>query len=143
MADGRGSTQAADALSALYAAVLALPAADMRQAAILSDLLQELDSITQARRTRLLLAAGTVPDVLWGVLLTGAIATLGFTFFFGARNYRAQALMTGMLAVIVYMALFVVVEIEHPFSGPVSVEPEGLRVALAELQRPPSLNVPR
>ena len=54
-----------------------------------------------------------------------------------ARSLRAQALMSAMLAAMVFMALFVVVEVEHPFSGPVSVEPSGMRVALAELQKSP------
>jgi hypothetical protein len=133
MAQGRGSTEVGETLSALYATVLAVPVADGRQAAILGALLQQLDSLTQARRTRLLLAAGTVPDMLWGVLLTGAGATLGYTFFFGAPSIRAQLLMSTILVIIVCMALFVVVEIEHPFTGVVSVEPAGLQFALTEL----------
>ena len=64
MAQGRSTTQAGDTLSALYGAVLTVPTPDRRQGVVLSEVLQELDSITQARRTRLLLAAGTVPEVL-------------------------------------------------------------------------------
>ena len=135
MAQGRGSTEVTETLSALYAAVLAVPVSDERQAAILGALLEQLDSITQARRTRLLLAAGTVPDMLWGVLLTGAGATLGYIFFFGAPSIRAQLMMSTILVVMVCMALFVVVEIEHPFTGPVSVEPVGLQIALTELSK--------
>ena len=136
MAQGRGSSQVGEALSALYAAVLAIPAADGRQGIILAELLQQLDLLTQARRTRLLLAAGTVPDMLWGALLTGAGATLGYIFFFGTPSIRAQLLMSALLVTMVCMALFVVVEIEHPFTGPVSVEPAGLQIALTELSKP-------
>ncbi len=136
MSEGRGSTQVGETLSALYAAVLAIPVLDGRQGAILSELLQQLDSITQARRTRLLLAAGTVPDMLWGALLTGAGATLGYIFFFGTPSIRAQLLMSALLVIMVCMALFVVVEIEHPFTGTVSVEPAGLEIALTEFSKP-------
>lgn len=136
MAQGRRGTEVGESLSALYAVVLATPAPDGRQGAILAEMLHQLDSVTEARRARLLLAGGTVPEVLWGVLLTGAAATLGYLFFFGATSIRAQVLMSAMLVVIVCMALFVVVEIEHPFSGAVSVEPAGLEIALAELSKP-------
>ena len=135
MAQGRGSPEVGERLSALYGAVLAIPASDGRQATILAALLQQLDSITEARRTRLLLAAGTVPAVLWGVLLGGAGATLGYTFFFGTRSIRAQLLMSAMLVAMVCMALFVVVEVEHPFSGPISVDHSGLQIALGEVSR--------
>jgi hypothetical protein len=135
MSQGRGSTQVGDTLSALYAAVLAIPAHDERLAAILADMLQQLDTITEARRTRLLLAAGTVPGMLWGALVTGAGATLGYIFFFGTPSIRAQLAMSALLVIMVCMALFVVVEIEHPFTGPVSVEPLGLQIALTELSK--------
>lgn len=59
-----------------------------------------------------------VPDVVWLVLFCGAVLTVGFTFFFGAADLRAQTAMTGVLAVLVFAALFAVVEIDHPFTGP-------------------------
>jgi hypothetical protein len=58
------------------------------------------------------------------------VVTLSFTCFFGAQSIRAQTLMTGMLAAVIFMALFVAVEIDHPFTGPVSVGPEAMRIAL-------------
>jgi hypothetical protein len=133
MARNEVSPQAGRALDALYAAVLAVRPGGLRELAIMSDLLTNLDAITQARRTRLVLATGIVPGVLWVVLVGGAIVTLSFTFFFGSRSIRAQTLMTGMLAAIIFMALFVAIEIDHPFTGPVSVGPEALHGALETL----------
>jgi Na+/proline symporter len=130
MAVGTVSREGTRSLDALYAAVLAFDPRTPRESAIMAELLTVLDSVTLGRRTRLLLASGIVPDVLWAVLFAGAAVTLSFTFFFGSRSVFAQALMTGMLAAIIFMALFVVVEIDHPFSGPVSVGPEAMRLAL-------------
>jgi len=130
MAKGKTTQKAGVALDGLYAAVLAIRPDGLRELAIMNDLLTNLDAITQSRRTRLVLATGIVPGVLWVVLLGGAVVTLGFTFFFGSQSIRAQTLMTGMLAAIIFMALFVAIEIDHPFTGPVSVGPEALRSAL-------------
>lgn len=134
MRRGKLSLAAARALDGLYAAVLAVNPAVPREPPIVSDMLRQLDSITQARRERLLLATGIVPGVLWMVLFTGAVVTLAFTFFFGSESARAQALMTGMLSAVIFMALLVAVEIDHPFTGPVSVGTEAFQAALEQFE---------
>jgi hypothetical protein len=126
------SHEAQDALDGLYAATLRLGDTGTRQQAVLVEMLHQLDLITQARRTRLHLATGIVPGMLWGVLVTGGLLTVGFTFFFGTRNLRAQVLMTGILAVIVFMGMFVIVSINHPFTGPVRVESQALETVLVD-----------
>ncbi len=73
-----------------------------------------------------------MPIVLWEALLFGGLLTVGFTYFFGTVNLRAQVLMTGILAFIVFMGLYVIVSIEHPFTGPVHVEPYPLERVLAD-----------
>jgi high-affinity Fe2+/Pb2+ permease len=92
----------------------------------------QLDALTQARRSRLHLAVGIVPSMLWAVLTLGGVLTVGFTFFFGTKNLRAQILMTGILSILVFMSLFVIISINHPFTGPVHVDSEPLRNVLAE-----------
>ncbi len=133
MARGKISTFAGRLLTALDAATLACNPHTPRDTVILTELLTQLDTITQDRRTRLLLATGVVPGVLWVGLFAGAAVTLAFTFFFGSRSVYAQALMTGMLAAVIFMALFVIVEIAHPFTGPVSVGPLALQMSLETL----------
>jgi hypothetical protein len=71
------------------------------------------------------------------VLFLGAGLTLGFTFFFGLENLRAQVLMAGMLALVIFLALFVVVAISHPFTGPISVKPEAITEILEDFDPPP------
>lgn len=137
MGQGRMSPQVNAALDRLYGAILALAPNTPRESATMSALLSALDEVTQGRRDRLILATGSVPDVLGAVLFASALVTLAFTFFFGTPSVRAQALMTGMLAAAIFMALFVVAEINFPFTGPVSVKPEALRLALEAVRGTP------
>ena len=137
MASGLESEKTLDALNGLYGAALALDAKDARDAVLLDTVIMELDRVTEARRVRLGLSEGIVPSVVWLVLLAGAATTLGFTFFFGLENTRAQVLMTGMLAVVIFLALFVAISINHPFTGPVRVGPEPIERVLAEHGSPP------
>jgi hypothetical protein len=106
-----------------------------RQATIMGAILTELDNVTQGRRTRLMLAAGVVPSVLWFALVAGAFVTLTFTFFFGSHSVRAQSAMSGMLAAVTFMGLFIVVAIDHPFTGSISVRPDAMEAALETLNQ--------
>ncbi len=139
MGRGRASPVATRALNAVYVTVLPFNPGNRREAVLLSEVLYQLDQVTQARRARLVAASGAVPEVLWLVLIAGAVLTAGFTLFFGTANLRAQAMMTGALAILVFSGLFVIVAIDHPFTGPVRVQPEALAAVLedfGELTRP-------
>jgi hypothetical protein len=132
MARVRASPEVTRALDTLYARELALTRSGSHQQPVLVEMFHQLDNMTQARRARLHLATGIVPGILWGVLVLGGVLTVGFTFFFGTRNLRAQVLMTGILALIVFMGLFVIVSINHPFTGPVHIDGEPLAAVLED-----------
>lgn len=124
MARGEESFEARRKLDALYQAAMRL--ADHRPEAVGVEIMQELGAITESRRSRLHHSMGAVPAPLWVMLTVGALITVGFTFFFGMENLRAQSLMTGALAIIIFLGLFIIVAYDHPFLGEVSVTPEGL-----------------
>ncbi|MBX6373137.1 MAG: DUF4239 domain-containing protein [Acetobacteraceae bacterium] len=130
MARGRGSGAAARALTEVYGAVIAHDAAGIRGEALRAEMLDQLDQVTRARRQRLVLASGVVPGIIWLVLFGGAVLTIVFTFFFGTENLHAQVWMTVMLALMVCTALFVVVAVDHPFTGSVRVTAEALEAVL-------------
>ncbi len=124
MAEGKESREAATALDDLYTAAMRL--GDGKPGAVGVEIMRELGNLTQARRGRLHLAMGVVPPALWTMLLFGALLTISFTYFFGHENLRSQVTMTGGLASIVFLGLFVIVSYDHPFTGEVSIEPHPL-----------------
>jgi hypothetical protein len=132
MAHEGESREVTAALDGLYARTLALAGSGSRPQAVLVEIFTQLDNITQARRSRLHLATGIMPGMLWAVLICGAVLTVTFTFFFGTRNLRAQVLMTGVLSIIVFMGLFVIVAIDHPFTGPVHIDSRPLQRVLQD-----------
>lgn len=130
MGRGEASPSTTHVLDAVYSALLAFKPTDRRGTVLLSETLHQLDVLTQARRARLVVAAGVVPGVIWFVLFGGAILTVGFTLFFATDNLRAQTVMTGALTALIFSGLLVVVVIDRPFAGTVKVTPEALSVAL-------------
>jgi hypothetical protein len=119
-------------LDGLYTAVIAHERHGAGEVAILQEMLSQLDAVTQARRARLALADGIIPGVVWVFLFAGAFITVVFTFFFGSTSLIAQVLMNGLLSALVFIALWVIAEINFPFTGPVQVSKYPLTVLLDE-----------
>jgi len=131
------SSSARRALDAVYGSVLVSLSAQSHSA-LVAEILHQLDEITQARRSRLAAADGTVPGVIWPVLFGGAAVTIGFTFFFGSQNLLAQSFMTGLLSVVIFSGLWIVLVIDRPFSGAVTVAPDAIAKVLAEFGTTPA-----
>ncbi len=129
-----GSQRARHALDAVYAMVLASDVAQRAGNPVMSELLHQLDLLTQARRARLIAAEGIVPGVIWLFLFVGAAVTIVFTFFFGTENLRAQVIMTGLLAFVIFSELLIVIAIDRPFTGSVYVPSTALALVLADFQ---------
>jgi hypothetical protein len=79
--------------------------------------LDQVQRLADARRMRLVAAEEGVPAVLWGVLIFGGVAAIGFTYLFGMENTWAHRLMVLTLATVIGLVLFTIGAMEHPFSG--------------------------
>ena len=119
------------ALDALYRAAMALNRTGTRSTADMSEVFTQLDNLTLARRVRLHLSTGLVPDVIWIALFAGAGLTIYFAVFFGSPNALAQLAMTAFLSILLTFGLVVVISLDHPFSGLVHISPESLERVLA------------
>jgi hypothetical protein len=137
MSVGRSSRVTTQVLNDLYTTLVHFRPADLHDSDVQADLLNQLDEMTRARRDRLVMAEGTVPNVLWFVLFLGAALTISFTFFFGTDNLIAQSCMTGILAAIILSAVLVVIAMDRPFTGAITVSKEPIRAVLEELAPTP------
>jgi hypothetical protein len=135
MSVGGESPEATTALDELYVAAVRLAQSGARTNPVSVAMFHQLDIITEARRSRLHLALGIVPVVLWWALVLGGVLTVAFTYFFGTVNLHAQVLMTCILAFIVFMGLYVIISIDHPFTGPVQVNSAALQRVLDDFAR--------
>ena len=137
MALGHSSHTTNVALNVLYREVVQYRPADLQQADVQNDLFRELDRLTEARRERIVMASGTVPGMIWFVLLFGGGLTIAFTFFFGAQNVMTQSQMTGILAALIFSAVLVIIAIDRPFTGSVVVSKEPIESVLEDFQTAP------
>jgi hypothetical protein len=138
MDDANESSTARLALDAVYGSLLVSSGAEERGSLLIGEILHQLDTITLERRARIAAADGSVPGVIWPVLFGGAIVTIGFTFFFGTQSQLAQSVMTGLLSLMIFSGLLIVLVIDRPFSGAVTVTPDAIAKVLAEFGNAPA-----
>ena len=117
MALGRASPVITKDLRKLSTAILALEPESHRDLALYQDALRLVTEIADNRIERLESANGSVPVILWIVLVLGGGITLGYPAFFASSNLGAQVLMTASLAALVAMSLVLALAFDFPFTG--------------------------
>jgi uncharacterized protein DUF4239 len=135
MDHGGESRKAGDLLDGLWQAIREVEPRTAREQALYSEVVTRVNAVSDERRLRLLECRDGVPSLMWAVLISGALLTVGFTFLFGVKNFRAQAIMTAALVGTIALNLFLVATLDYPFSGDLRVTPEAFQEVLAVYDR--------
>jgi hypothetical protein len=98
------------------------------------EAVQVMGQLTQARNNRLLASHAKLPAVMWAALITGGVITIGFTYFFGVPNFKAQLLMVAVLAAMIAVVLFLILAMNYPFTGGLSIPPRSMQDVLEDLR---------
>ena len=111
--------------------IVRLRPADDREGTLYGELLGDVDAVLDARRTRLFHGVEGIGAVMWTVILLGGVVTLGFACIFHFASPRTQMATTAVMAAMFGLMFFLIIAMDHPLWGDLSVEPD----ALVELQR--------
>jgi hypothetical protein len=137
MAEGVASQAAARDLNHLSQALFDGRPQEPKDIALYQHALRLLPVISDNRNERLDSSNGSVPAVLWLVMLAGSLITLGYPSFFGTSSLTAQVLMTAALAALVALTLFVGLVLDFPFTGEVHISPAPFDQALEQMEQSP------
>jgi hypothetical protein len=117
MAVGEPSDAVIKDLDQLTGALVSVSPSDFQELAVYQTALRLLAVITDNRNERLDSSDGSMPWILWFVLIVGGLITLGYPAFFGSTNKLAQILMTAALAVLVALTMLLGLAFDYPFTG--------------------------
>jgi hypothetical protein len=134
MAQGRTSPRAWDLLDELTLGVQSVEVRTKAEQAVYAEGLNRVDELADARNARLVQAGEGIPAVLWGVLVTGGIMVVSFTYLFGLTNTLVHTLMVAAVALVISLILFSIGLFEYPYSGNVRVGPEGFELVLERME---------
>ena len=121
MAVGEPSDVVVKDLDRLSQAIFAVKPEGLQELALYQNALRLLAVMTDNRNERLDSADGSMPSILWFVLIVGGLITLGYPAFFGSTNLVAQMLMTAALAELVALAMLLGLAFDYPFTGEVHI----------------------
>jgi hypothetical protein len=101
--------------------------ATMGQNANKAEMLHAVNDLIKARRSRILAAGEHLPSVIWKMLLLGGIVAVIYTYLFGARSFGIHMAITGLIAATIGLVFVLIITMDYPFRGSVSVSSDAFR----------------
>jgi hypothetical protein len=108
-------------IDGLYAALQRYRPQTETQTAFYGEAVGKLNEIVAARRERVRYAEETLPGALQVLIFGGAFVLIGFMLFIGMAPGHLQMTMVISVAALLGLNLLLVVLLDHPFSGDLSV----------------------
>jgi protein-S-isoprenylcysteine O-methyltransferase Ste14 len=85
------------------------------------EMLADSNALMTARRQRIIAAADHLPDVVWQILILAGIVAVVYTYLFGAHSFRIHLAITGLIATTISLVFVLIIALDYPFRGDVSV----------------------
>ncbi|MEW2414273.1 DUF4239 domain-containing protein [Streptomyces sp. NPDC046866] len=124
MREGRPSYDAtAEQTHGLYKALQAYEPAGHRSETFYDEAAGRLNDVAAQRRARIDMASTSLPMLLQVLVYGGALVILPLTFLFGLRSLRMQLLFVSAVAALIGFSLLLVMVLDRPFAGELSVSP--------------------
>lgn len=126
MVHGEESPEAAREIGVIDNTLRALTVATPSESNVQARMLLAFDDALADRDARLSTGATGINPLMWLVLVLGAVVTVGFTFLFGFEELKLELAMTGALAFLIGLVLYLALALDFPFRGSISVQPDAL-----------------
>lgn len=108
----------------LWQAIKEIVPTKLHEQTLYSEILKDRNELTQLRAKRVLAAKSDLPGAVWVVIVLGALFTTVFTALFGTENFKGHMIMVVLFAGMVGLSISLIVLLNYPFSGGMSIQPE-------------------
>jgi hypothetical protein len=133
LANGKGSSAAPQAIERLVALYGKHQIKNENEKIFLEKSVNKVNDLLNLRMLRLAAAATGIHGLLWFVLVAGGVITIAFTIFFGTDNLTAKVIMSALLAMLIALVLFTILEFSTPFAGSARISCEPFKQLIARL----------
>jgi len=123
------------ATQALWQAVLHTEVRSALEQGSLTQVLLELNQMTERRRIRELQIHSRIPGILWAILLFGAAITIATSCLFGIQNFRLHCVQIIALTFLISLVLVAIADMDRPFQGVVRVSSTGFAFARQTMEQ--------
>lgn len=103
------------------------------QQVILAEALTAFNALVEARRMRMDAVNNGLPSVFWAVILAGGALSIALTYAVHVAAMRAHLLLSAIFSLFVGLLIFLVVALDNPFRGQLSVTSDSYQLVLQGL----------
>jgi hypothetical protein len=121
MANGESSSTTGAAYRRIWGAYYDFYPHDEQQRDYYAESITRLNDLGNDRRLRVLSSQASIPTLMWILLVAGAVVTIAYLYLFTISSTLLQRLMIGSVTGLLAFILFLVLALDHPFAGDVSV----------------------
>lgn len=122
--EGKADPKTTELLHGITQAYARYKVRDASESAYFHESVKNINTLQSLRSSRIEESGSGLIPFLWGVLLTGGVATICFSYLFGAKKLHTHAIMTILLTGVVCLALYTIVNLDFPFTGLVAIGPD-------------------
>lgn len=95
---------------------------------IQAEALRQFSNMVETRRLRLSSVDNKLPQLVWVVVIGGSILNLSLLWLLVVENNRLHDVLTGVLAALLGLLVFLLAVMDQPFRGESSVGPEAFEL---------------
>jgi hypothetical protein len=106
------------------------------QKILMADISREFDALEESRSIRLDSVTAELPTPLWALILLGAVICIVVTWFFYMESLKMHIWMTGLIAALLGLMVFMVAALDNPYRGEVSVSPAPFERVYQQMAEP-------
>jgi hypothetical protein len=123
-ARGTGAPRTQELYERLWTLSYAIEPQTKGQEAFFTQYLERMNELSSARRLRIMYSTNEVHEILWLVLVIGSVLTVSYTLLFTAKRVWMHTAITAAIMLVALLGLLVIISLQYPFTGDVSVKPE-------------------
>jgi len=132
---GLEEKRAAMAVDALFSEWASFEPKTEKENVVATEIFQRMNNFQTVRRNRIQTGLSGLMPVLWWVVIVGAVLNLGLTFLFWMHDHKVHFVMTAVLGMTIGMVVYLILALDHPLWGEVSVSPDAFQVVASSMDR--------
>lgn len=94
------------------------------------QMFRQLNELAVYRNLRMLDAGSSIPIEIWVPLLLGSLIILLFAMMPDVESLRLHMAVNGLLGAFIALVMYIIVLMDHPFTGRVKIQPEEYNIIL-------------
>ncbi len=127
---------ASGALSDFQTHFMSFEPSTERQKIVAAEAYRAFNDLTESRRARLNSVTAEMPGPLWVLVVAGALLSIATTWLFHTASFSMHLWLTVLFSVLIGLLVYLIVALDNPYRGRVSVGPEPLERVYQQIMVP-------